>query len=178
MREQAWGHAHIEQAGTFRGTVSISGEDVEFEGTGFRDHTLGPRNFASLNRTCWAHGEFPSGRVFCALRVWSPDDAVVLDQGFTYVDGEMQYFQPGELPTMTSPDGAPHAFSVEIGAHRIDGEVQHAMPFMLDEPNDLLLGTDLSRTTTKVIVEAPCRFTWGDEVGYGWLERSRRIDQL
>jgi hypothetical protein len=52
------------------------------------------------------------------------------------------------------------------------------MAFMLDEPNDLLLGTDLSRPTTKVIVEAPCRYTWDAEQGYGWLERSRRIDQL
>jgi hypothetical protein len=49
---------------------------------------------------------------------------------------------------------------------------------MLDEPNDLLLGTDPTRTTTKVIVEAPCRYVWDGEVGHGWLERSRRIDQL
>jgi hypothetical protein len=29
-----------------------------------------------------------------------------------------------------------------------------------------------------VIVEAPCRFSWDGEIGFGWLERSRRIDQL
>jgi hypothetical protein len=103
---------------------------------------------------------------------------VVLDQGFTYVDGEMRLVSPGAMPTVTSPDGAPHAFEVELGGERISGEVLHALPFMLDEPNDLLIGTDLSRPATKVIVEAPCRYTWDGEVGFGWLERSRRIDQL
>jgi hypothetical protein len=178
MREQAWGHAHVEQGGTLRGTITIDGRTTAFDGTGFRDHTLGPRNFASLNRTCWAHAEFPSGRVFCALRIWSPDDQVVLNQGFTWTAGEMALLEPGAMPTITSSDGAPHSFAVELGDTEITGEVLHSMAFMLDEPNDLLLGTDLSRPTTKVIVEAPCRYAWDGEHGYGWLERSRRIDQL
>jgi hypothetical protein len=178
MREQSWGHAHIEQGGTFRGTVTIDGQSTTFDGTGFRDHTLGPRNFASLNRTCWAHAEFPSGRVFCALRVWSPDDRVVMNQGFTWADNQLTLIEPGEMPTIHTPDGAPHNFDVGIPGHQISGQVLHSIAFMLDEPNDLLLGADLTRPSTKVIVEAPCRYTWDGEVGHGWLERSRRIDQL
>jgi hypothetical protein len=178
MRRQEWGHAHIEQAGTMRGTVRAGDTEIVFDGTGFRDHTLGPRNFANLNRTCWAHGEFPSGRVFCALRIWSPDDEVVLDQGFVYEDAEMRYLIPGAMPTVTSAAGDPGAFTVELGDATINGEVVHATAFMLDEPNDLVMGTDLTRATTKVIVETPCRYEWDGEVGYGWLERSRRVDQL
>ena len=178
MREQAWGHAHIEQGGTLRGTLTIDGRAVAFDGTGFRDHTLGPRNFASLNRTCWAHAEFPSGRVFCALRIWSPDDQVVLNQGFTWADGEMALLEPGAMPSISSTDGAPHSFTVGLPGAELAGEVLHSMAFMLDEPNDLVLGTDPARPATKVIVEAPCRYTWDGEEGFGWLERSRRIDQL
>jgi hypothetical protein len=181
MRTQEWGHAHIEQAGRVRGTVQAGKQSFAFDGTGFRDHTLGPRNFANLNRTCWAHAEFPSGRVFCALRIWSPDDQVVLDQGFVFDgSGELQLLRPDAMPTITSAAGDPHAFTVSFEGHdaMIAGEVVHALPFMLAEPNDLLLGTDHARTTTKVIVEAPCRYTWDGEVGFGWLERSRRIDQL
>jgi hypothetical protein len=180
MRAQEWGHAHIEQAGRFRGTVHAGPDSYELDGTGFRDHTLGPRNFANLNRTCWAHAEFPSGRVFCALRIWSPGDQVVLNQGFVYDGGTMSMLAPETMPMITSSAGAPTRFEVTFAGSpiRIAGELLHALPFMLDEPNDLLLGTDPSRTTTKVIVEAPCRYTWDGEVGYGWLERSRRIDQL
>jgi hypothetical protein len=180
MRAQEWGHAHIEQAGRFRGTVSAGEQRYELDCTGFRDHTLGARNFASLNRTCWAHAEFPSGRVFCALRVWSPEDQVVLDQGFVYEQDEMKWLTPDEMPTLTSSAGAPERFGLTFSgrADSIQGEVLHATAFMLDEPNDLLLGTDPTRAATKVIVEAPCRYTWDGEVGFGWLERSRRIDQL
>ena len=180
MRTQEWGHAHIEQAGRVTGELSVGDRTIELDCTGFRDHTLGPRNFANLNRTCWAHAEFPSGRVFCALRIWSPDDEVVLNQGFVYENGEMRYLVPAEMPTVTSSDGAPHDFEVTMGDGQvaIGGEVVHSLPFMLEEPNDLLAGTDLSRTMTKVIVEAPCRYTWDGETGFGWLERSRRIDQL
>ncbi|MEA2168674.1 MAG: hypothetical protein QOF76_1974 [Solirubrobacteraceae bacterium] len=178
MREQAWGHAHIEQGGTLKGTVTVDGVEHRYDAVGIRDHTLGPRNFASLNRTCWAFAAFPSGRVACALRVWSPDDDVVLDKGYVYVDGEMRFSEPGELPTVTSADGAPHDFHIEVGGERITGEVQTSTAFMLEEPNDLLVGTDPGREDMKVIVEAPCKYTWGDEVGHGWLERSRRIDQL
>ncbi len=180
MRAQQWGHAHIEQAGRFSGRLQAGGRTIELDCTGFRDHTLGPRNFANLNRTCWAHAEFPSGRVFCALRIWSPEDEVVLNQGFAYEGGQMRYLDPGEMPTLTAPDASPREFGVTLGDGEVSigGEVLHALPFMLDEPNDLLVGTDPSRTTTKVIVEAPSRFDWDGEVGYGWLERSRRIDQL
>jgi hypothetical protein len=180
MREQQWGHAHVEQAGTFRGAVSANGRTYDLDGTGFRDHTLGPRNFANLNRTCWAHAEFPSGRVFCALRIWSPTDDVVLNQGFVFDQGEMHDATPGEMPTVTTPSGEPRKFTIELDdrAARIEGEVIHSTAFMLDEPNDLVIGTDPSRAATKVIVETPCRFTWDGETGFGWLERSRRIDQL
>ena len=181
MRQQEWGHAHIEQAGRVHGTVRAGEHTYAFDGTGFRDHTLGPRNFANLNRTCWAHAEFPSGRVFCALRIWSPDDQVVLNQGFVYDGtGDLEILQPEAMPTITSPTGDPQGFSIGFESHAatIHGEVLHSLPFMLDEPNDLLLGTDPTRASTKVIVEAPCRYTWDGEVGFGWLERSRRIDQL
>jgi hypothetical protein len=180
MRQQQWGHAHVEQAGTFRGTVNANGRTHKLAGTGFRDHTLGPRNFGNLNRTCWAHAEFPSGRVFCALRIWSPDDQVVLNQGFVFDHGHMHEATPGEMPTVVTASGDPHKFAVELDerAVRIEGEVIHSTAFMLDEPNDLLIGSDPSRAATKVIVETPCRFTWDGEAGFGWLERSRRIDQL
>jgi hypothetical protein len=184
MRAQAWGHAHIEQAGRFHGTVRAGADTYALDCTGFRDHTLGPRNFASLNRTCWAHAEFPSGRAFCALRIWSPDDAVVLDQGFVYdpetAADELQLLTPKAMPTLHSSAGAPGTFTVSFHDRddAIEGEVLHTLPFMLEEPNDLLAGTDPTRPQTKVIVEAPCRYTWNGETGYGWLERSRRIDQL
>lgn len=180
MRAQQWGHAHIEQAGRFKGRLLAGERSFDLDCTGFRDHTLGPRNFANLNRTCWAHAEFPSGRVFCALRIWSPEDEVVLNRGFAYEDGRMRELDPGEMPTLTGSDASPRDFEVTLGDGEvsISGEVLHALPFMLDEPNDLLAGTDPSRTKTKVIVEAPSRFDWDGEVGYGWLERSRRVDQL
>jgi hypothetical protein len=114
MRAQEWGHAHIEQAGRFTGIVSVGAETFTLDCTGFRDHTLGPRNFANLNRTCWAHAEFPSGRVFCALRIWSPDDQVVLNQGFVCDGDELRLVEPDVMPTITSATGDPEAFTLSF----------------------------------------------------------------
>ncbi|HEY1974115.1 MAG TPA: hypothetical protein VGH89_39620, partial [Pseudonocardia sp.] len=181
MGNQDWGHAHHEQAGRYRGTLTVADRDYRIDCTGFRDHTTGPRDFGHLRRTFWAHGEFPSGRVFCVLRIWDPADNVSLNQGFIYDGQRLIPAVPTELPTLTAPDGSPHRFSLHAQAPdpiEITGEVVHSTAFMLHEPNDLAVGTDLAGDNTKVIVEAPTRYVWDGEEGWGWLERSRRINEL
>ena len=65
------------RAGRARSPARLRYGDQEWElaGTGMRDHSYGPRNFAHFRRGSWVHAEFPSGRTFVALRMWSNDDA-------------------------------------------------------------------------------------------------------
>lgn len=181
MGNQDWGHAHHEQAGRYRGTVTAGSQRHAIDCTGFRDHTTGPRDFGHLRRTFWAHGEFPSGRVFCVLRIWDPSDTASLNQGFIYDGEKLIPAVPTELPTLTSPDGSPHRFTVHAdapGPIEITGEVVHSTAFMMSEPNDLAVGTDHGHPGTKVIVEAPTRYEWDGEVGWGWVERSRVLGEI
>jgi hypothetical protein len=64
------------------------------------------------------------------------------------------------------------------GAIGITGEVVHSTAFMMSELNDLAVGTDHGRPGTKVIVEAPTRYEWDGEVGWGWVERSRVLGDI
>lgn len=181
MGNQDWGHAHHEQAGRYTGTVTTGADTHTLDCTGFRDHTTGPRDFGRFRRTFWSHGEFPSGRVFCVLRIWDEQDNVSLNQGFVYDGTRLRPAVPGELPTLTDPDGSPHRVTVCFDADgpvEITGEVVHSTAFALHEPNDLAIGTDHARPGTKVIVEAPTRYEWDGEVGWGWLERSRVLGEI
>lgn len=68
--EQAWGKAHYEQHHRISGHLLVDGERFELDGTGLRDHSWGPREFAWMGRTTWIHASFPdAGRAFALCYV-------------------------------------------------------------------------------------------------------------
>lgn len=68
--EQAWGKAHYEQHHLVTGHLLVAGEHYDLDGTGLRDHSWGPREFARMGRTTWIHASFPdSGRAFALCYV-------------------------------------------------------------------------------------------------------------
>jgi hypothetical protein len=61
-----WGHFHTEQGGRFKGRISWGDETVELNCTGWRDHSVGPRNFGTLAGNVMAVCVFPSGKTLQA----------------------------------------------------------------------------------------------------------------
>jgi hypothetical protein len=80
-----WGKLHYEQLARVRGTVSVGGVEMPFDGTGLRDHTRGPRDFTVVVSHIWSWASFPSGRGFMVLQVnvegQSLTRAVTLEDG-------------------------------------------------------------------------------------------------
>lgn len=182
MSDQSWALRHYEQAGNFAGVLRCGDQQWELAGTGIRDHSYGPRNFAHFRRGSWAHAEFPSNRTFVALRMWNDDDVVALNRGFISENGKLREVTPLEMPTLDSPLGDPRAVTVRLddgGAEAvIEIEFLTAMTTTLIEPNEVLHGADRTDPRIKILNDAMVRCRWDGEEGYGLCERSRRIEDL
>lgn len=182
MSGQSWALTHYEQAGQISGRLRCGKMSYEISGTGMRDHSHGPRDFAHFRRGSWTHAEFGSGRVFAALRMWSNDDDVVLNRAFISEDGKLREVTPIEVPTLDGPLGDPGRVTVRLddggATAEIEVEIVHAKTMTLIEPNEILYGVDAADPRIKIINEAIVRCRWDDEEGWGLCERSRRIEDL
>jgi hypothetical protein len=182
MSGQSWALTHYEQAGRIAGRLRCGDRTWEISGTGRRDHSHGPRNFAHFRRGSWVHAEFPSGRVFAALRMWTNDDKVALNRAFLSEDGKLREVTPTEMPTLETALADPRTMTVRLDDGGVEAvievEVIDAKTMTLAEPNEILHGADGSDPRIKIINEAIVRCRWDGEEGYGLCERSRRIEDL
>ncbi|GAA0604134.1 hypothetical protein GCM10009547_02390 [Sporichthya brevicatena] len=182
MSDQSWAHRHYEQPGRFAGRLRCGDQEWELAGTGIRDHSYGPRNFANFRRGSWAHAEFPSGRSFVALRMWDNDDVVALNRGFICEDDKLREITPLDMPTLESAGADPRAMTVRLddGGREvvIEVEVLSSMTQTLSEPNEVLQGVDRTDPRIKILNDAMVRCRWDGEEAYGLCERSRRIEDL
>ncbi|MGH8972351.1 MAG: hypothetical protein ACRD0C_04020 [Acidimicrobiia bacterium] len=166
-----WGKLHYEQLCQVRGTVTVGGETIPFDGSGLRDHTSGPRDFTVVVNHIWCWGNFPSGRGFIILHVVV--DGQALTRAITLEDGELVAQTLGNPPVLASRSQGSDPFVLELGEHRIAGEILHLLPNGFDGPNDICLGYDPAVTGTANF-ECFSRFEWDGEIGYGLTERSVR----
>jgi hypothetical protein len=171
--EHGWGKLHYEQLCRVRGSFTIAGKEIAFDGHGLRDHTSGPRDFTIFTSHIWAWANFPSGRGFILLTLLI--DGNLIGRAVTYENGELVDQVLSNPPLLTDRSQADDSYVLELGPHRISAEILHPFPNGFDGPNDICLGYDPAVTTT-ANWESLSRFTWDGEVGYGHTERSLRAD--
>jgi hypothetical protein len=167
-----WGKLHYEQLASVRGTVTVGGEEIPFEGAGLRDHTRGPRDFSVVASHLWSWGSFPSGRGFMVLQV--NVDGQSLTRAVTLDKGELTSHTLANQPVLSSRSECADPYVLELGEHRIHAEILHLLPNGFEGPNDICLGYDPAVTTTANF-EGMSRFEWDGEIGHGLTERSVRI---
>lgn len=181
MGDQFWARSHYEQHGRFTGRISFDAthigkgaESYEFNGTGLRDHSVGARDILKMNNHVWAHGEFPSGKLFMVMDVHTK-----VGPPFLYVViGDQNGFHKVELtrPTARIDDASqvfdPHEFHFvgPDGPSVIKGEILQAIPYSFTGPNEWSLGTHPS--AHHLVIEGQTRWEWDGEAGYGLTERS------
>ena len=89
MGSQGWAEEHYEQLFRASGRVVIGPDELDFDGTGWRDHSRGPRG-AGTGAAWGGHvimgGLFPSDRGFILSRYWTPAGLITLEGGGV-VDG-------------------------------------------------------------------------------------------
>jgi len=172
---------HLEQGGSVRGSFVIGHRRTNIDCYGYRDHSVSQRTFTTLDSETWANCVFANGNVFSMLQVRRGDKQIL--EGQIYRSGRMHHARPVVVPDLRDIDGAPGAFAISLEIESavidIDGEiVQPSFPFNLLRPTGMRPGIDDSRLDSLVAVQCPTKYRWGTEVGYGWLERTRRLEAL
>lgn len=164
-----WGKLHYEQLARVQGTVTVGGQEIPFDGTGLRDHTRGPRDFTVVVSHLWSWGSFPSGRGFIVLQVNVEGQS--LTRAVTVENGEIIDRTLANKPVLSSRSECNDPYVLELGPHRISGEILHILPNGFEGPNDICLGYDPA-VMTAANFEGMSRFEWDGEIGYGLTERS------
>jgi hypothetical protein len=178
LKPGALGHTHYEQHLSVQGHITVDGVRTAIDGTGFRDHTWGPRDLSVMGNHHWMHGQFPSGKWFSTMVVsrrggGQPllDFHLIGDQAGTtrasrlspppLLAEESEVWNPWEVQLQTG-DG------VEV----IRGEILAPMPFSFVGPVEMTLGIDRGPNASHAIYESQSRLTWNGETGFGLCERS------
>jgi hypothetical protein len=104
MAEQGWAKEHYEQLYRATGTIRVGDQETAFSGTGWRDHSRGPRG-GGTGAPWGGHVILgcllDSGRAFGLSRYWSPDGTVTLEGGYVVVDGELIHATVIDVPRLT-----------------------------------------------------------------------------
>ncbi|WP_280344936.1 hypothetical protein [Nocardia neocaledoniensis] len=178
MRQEFWAHGHYEQHVGLRGMVTVDGTLFDFDGTGMRDHSVGPRDINDLELHSWCHGEFPSGRVFMAMDVTSAEGTCLRYAVVGNRDGlvEATVLSPGaSLLASAAQSQDPYTLELEgpEGPTTIRAEILQSLPLSMCGTNDWVPGT---RTDGHhLMYESKTRFEWDGEIGYGLTERSAPV---
>lgn len=173
--EEFWAHSHYEQHLSLRGHLEFDGSRIELNGTGMRDHSVGPRDINSLDRHTWCHGEFPDGRLFMVMDVAAADGtnlryAVVGDRNGL---APATLSRPGETLLSKRQDAtAPYQVNLDgpDGPVVIEAEILQSLPLSMRGTNDWVPGT--RPDAHHLMYECQTRFTWDGQTGYGLTERS------
>jgi hypothetical protein len=172
LHDQDWARVHLQQACRVRGTLSVGGEDVEIQNVGFRDHSVGPRDFTHLVEEFYACCAFDDGRAFMGLYVVQDDRPEPFSHGFVFDGGKLHDLESLSGPVLTSPLGDPHDFDVRftsaVGSAAVSGHMTNSMAFAFDYPFRMPLGARASGATP---VEGPATYEWDSRQGFGWIER-------
>jgi hypothetical protein len=174
---------HYEQGGVFRGRARIDGRDIALNGTSFRDHSVGHRDYARCDGHTWVSAAFPGiNRSFAVLNV---HDAPAPKTSFLWNDDTLQAAEMVEIPEWEpgQDDFEPGPVKVVLRAAGrevvIAGEpIGSGFYWTMFSPSQLCFGRDPSRMRSEhhlVCKEIPYRWRWDDDEAVGMLEVSGRL---
>jgi hypothetical protein len=179
LEGEAWASFHYEQPGRNAGQLRVDGRTIELAGTGYRDHSVGPRDVSPMLSHTWVHGEFESGRSFQAFATHSrPDQRFA--SAYIAVDGEPHPARIVEVPSWAGKSGDPGRFSVklesDLGPIEIEGKtLAQRFHWTILSPWEFVIGADLAAGAASLwpCLETMVAYRWGDETGHGLLELTR-----
>jgi hypothetical protein len=182
MASQSWAKEHYEQMWRATGVVRVDDQDIAFDGTGWRDHSRGPRGGATADP--WGGHVilgclFPSGRAVILSRYWRPDGVINLEGGCVIdPDGTFHHARFDEGPRLTSLDLAgerlPVAFAWPGGKASLTMRTDNAIWTSMQKR--LAIGKDLSGPGLMYVLNfGPME--WDGEVGYVYIERSDPLNK-
>lgn len=157
---------HYEQSVNVVGTVHMAGEPFVIEGSGHRDHSWGPRDWAPAERWRWLTGQF-DGMAFNAMYMTIAGTHVT--NGYVWTGGACVPIDDLHLDATFDEEGlAGRTISLELSAggvrHTVTGDVLVNVPLPITGP----------RFSTRYTI-GRTRYRCGDRVGCGVAEFLERL---
>jgi hypothetical protein len=160
---------HYEQACRVSGTIRIGNRDIPFSGSGHRDHSWGPRDWAAPRLWTWLTCQFGEEMAFNLSRVAIA--SVDIMSGFVVRDGTNYPLRRATLQTEFEDDGITQQNLVlrleDSGGEvfEVSGNVLTVAPLHLE-----------SGGHTTLVNEALTEYRCGELVGYGISEYLHQLD--
>ena len=177
MTTQSWAKEHYEQLYRARGVVRVDGVEHVIDGTGWRDHSRGPRG-GGTGEPWGGHVIsgclFPSGRAFVFSTYWRPDGKVTLE-GAAVVDGQ-GVFHPAEVvepPRLRDLIMAGETLPIRLrwDGGELNTTFETRRSIWTSMQKRLAVGKDLEGPGLMYVLNfGPC--AWDGEVGQIYMERS------
>jgi hypothetical protein len=183
FEEQAWASWHYEQLYRITGTVRWRDQEVQFRGTGWRDHSRGQRGHAyeKYGGHNLFSALFPSGKAFGLMEMWNPEGQVNLSVGYIFDGRQMHYGKVLQAVRLTEilPAGEPLSFTLQLEDGReptFHGEIVNVMLSTQTSPYGMAWGADTGYGRG-IYAPSTGRWDWDGKCGYGLSERSNRFGQ-
>lgn len=176
MEEQDWAREHYEQLFRATGQLVVDGAAIDFDGSGWRDHSRGPRG--SGPTAAWgghiiSGAVMPSGRAFGLSQYWAPDGRITLEGAYVVESDGLEHRSVVETPgravlsrsgqhvalAMTTGGGGPDAHITGVVRNSIWMSMAPGLPYGVLDPR-------------QVYAVSWAEVTWDGEIGHAYLERS------
>ncbi len=180
IEAEAWASFHYEQPGRITGKLRVDGRTIDLAGTGYRDHSTGPRDVSPMLSHTWVHGEFPSGRGFQAFATHSVPDQR-FSSAYLLSEGALHPARIVDAPSWSRADGDPVRFTVRLESDAGSAEIEartlaQRFYWTILSPWEFVIGADLEARGASELwpcLETMVEYRWGGETGYGLLEVTR-----
>jgi len=186
LKDENWCHFHYEQHGTLKGDIHFQspGEDWQrftMDGTGYRDHSRGPRELSTFGGNYWIHGQFANGRAFSLMHVWKVENGrqvPAFSKAVVYQDGKIFNAEFDGIPYVTDRHNPSKSYTLtlksELDTMVIQGRIKRSVAQSADTFMDSFDGTADSDTGVLFCYEEPTEFIWNGIKGSGHTERAER----
>jgi hypothetical protein len=181
MHDQGWAKEHYEQLYRARGTVNFGGDDIDFDGYGWRDHSQGPRGGgggAPWGGHVITGTLYDSGRGWGLSRYWTPNGDISLEGGWVAgTDGVLHHAEITEAPRMR--ELVMSGEELPIGLRWPEGELQTTIitrrSLWLSMMKGLAVGRDMDGPGLMYALNHGTAL-WDNEVGINYIERSDMLN--
>lgn len=173
---QIWATGHYEQAGLLQGLARTGGVEFPITGTGWRDHSLGPRDNTMMKQHVWAHAVFPSGKGFGLFQHARRDTGIDLAGASVFTPTSISDAKVHELTALASndPDAGFSSYRVVLetdrGLETIEADIMTAYLATSAPPAQQVFG--LYPGGGHIRWESKTKFRWDGETAIGLTERT------
>jgi hypothetical protein len=172
-----WSATHDQQLSEVHGRIVSDDGAIGFDGAGWRDHSRGARDMSDFAGHTILGAWFPDqDRGFVATHTRALSGSEVRT-GSIFSGTEEEPITP-DLPAVDDPRALPMTFDVVLpalsGDHEVHVEVKQFAPITMQSPNHLSVGM-IYEPGAIIFSESQGQFTWDGHVGYGYIERSKKI---